>query len=171
MMKDDLWIWFSVSSFAQAYCGFARPEVEKEELAAVATGNWGCGVFGGDTRLKGKRWRNASVRERCGETNARHSFLRVINRFQVKRVPASRMWIIDLAGIAFIYLRLVCGPSFIDQMTKLICFINSETDGLLESINLLALSVWTRQRSSVRALFFFFFFPVCIPIKKHHAYC
>ncbi|CAG13322.1 unnamed protein product, partial [Tetraodon nigroviridis] len=36
----------------KAYCGFARPEVEKEALAAVATGNWGCGVFGGDTRLK-----------------------------------------------------------------------------------------------------------------------
>ncbi|XP_056895215.1 poly(ADP-ribose) glycohydrolase [Takifugu flavidus] len=36
----------------KAYCGFARPEVQKEELAAVATGNWGCGVFGGDTRLK-----------------------------------------------------------------------------------------------------------------------
>uniref|UniRef100_A0A3Q3WZK9 poly(ADP-ribose) glycohydrolase n=1 Tax=Mola mola TaxID=94237 RepID=A0A3Q3WZK9_MOLML len=36
----------------KAYCGFARPEVQKENLAAVATGNWGCGVFGGDARLK-----------------------------------------------------------------------------------------------------------------------
>uniref|UniRef100_A0A671Y3K0 poly(ADP-ribose) glycohydrolase n=1 Tax=Sparus aurata TaxID=8175 RepID=A0A671Y3K0_SPAAU len=36
----------------KAYCGFARPDEEKENLAAVATGNWGCGVFGGDTRLK-----------------------------------------------------------------------------------------------------------------------
>ncbi|CAN9509175.1 unnamed protein product [Ophioblennius macclurei] len=36
----------------KAYCGFARPGEEKENLAAVATGNWGCGVFGGDTRLK-----------------------------------------------------------------------------------------------------------------------
>ncbi|XP_036936356.1 poly(ADP-ribose) glycohydrolase isoform X1 [Acanthopagrus latus] len=36
----------------KAYCGFARPDEEKQNLAAVATGNWGCGVFGGDTRLK-----------------------------------------------------------------------------------------------------------------------
>lgn len=36
----------------KAYCGFARPEEPAENLSAVATGNWGCGVFGGDTRLK-----------------------------------------------------------------------------------------------------------------------
>ncbi|KAF3704301.1 Poly(ADP-ribose) glycohydrolase [Channa argus] len=36
----------------KAYCGFARPEEQRQNLAAVATGNWGCGVFGGDTRLK-----------------------------------------------------------------------------------------------------------------------
>uniref|UniRef100_A0A8C9XDQ5 poly(ADP-ribose) glycohydrolase n=1 Tax=Sander lucioperca TaxID=283035 RepID=A0A8C9XDQ5_SANLU len=36
----------------KAYCGFARPEEQSKNLAAVATGNWGCGVFGGDTRLK-----------------------------------------------------------------------------------------------------------------------
>uniref|UniRef100_A0A672YG21 poly(ADP-ribose) glycohydrolase n=1 Tax=Sphaeramia orbicularis TaxID=375764 RepID=A0A672YG21_9TELE len=36
----------------KAYCGFARPAEKSENLAAVATGNWGCGVFGGDTRLK-----------------------------------------------------------------------------------------------------------------------
>ncbi|XP_054454734.1 poly(ADP-ribose) glycohydrolase isoform X2 [Anoplopoma fimbria] len=36
----------------KAYCGFARPEERSQNLASVATGNWGCGVFGGDTRLK-----------------------------------------------------------------------------------------------------------------------
>ncbi|KAK7135181.1 hypothetical protein R3I93_018329 [Phoxinus phoxinus] len=36
----------------KAFCGFARPGVEPENLSAVATGNWGCGAFGGDTRLK-----------------------------------------------------------------------------------------------------------------------
>ncbi|XP_075999659.1 poly(ADP-ribose) glycohydrolase [Genypterus blacodes] len=36
----------------KAYCGFARPEESSRSLAAVATGNWGCGVFGGDLRLK-----------------------------------------------------------------------------------------------------------------------
>ncbi|KAM4624075.1 poly(ADP-ribose) glycohydrolase isoform 2-T2 [Polymixia lowei] len=36
----------------KAYCGFARPEERSQSLSAVATGNWGCGVFGGDTRLK-----------------------------------------------------------------------------------------------------------------------
>lgn len=36
----------------KAYCGFARPEEKSQNLAAVATGNWGCGVFGGDKRLK-----------------------------------------------------------------------------------------------------------------------
>uniref|UniRef100_A0A8C8DV93 poly(ADP-ribose) glycohydrolase n=1 Tax=Oryzias sinensis TaxID=183150 RepID=A0A8C8DV93_9TELE len=36
----------------KAYCGFSRPDTDSKNLAAVATGNWGCGVFGGDTRLK-----------------------------------------------------------------------------------------------------------------------
>ncbi|XP_041117049.1 poly(ADP-ribose) glycohydrolase isoform X2 [Polyodon spathula] len=36
----------------KAFCGFARPGVESRNLSAVATGNWGCGAFGGDTRLK-----------------------------------------------------------------------------------------------------------------------
>ncbi|XP_010867655.2 poly(ADP-ribose) glycohydrolase isoform X2 [Esox lucius] len=36
----------------KAYCGFSRPGVRGQDLSAVATGNWGCGVFGGDARLK-----------------------------------------------------------------------------------------------------------------------
>ncbi|KAM4607203.1 poly(ADP-ribose) glycohydrolase isoform 1-T2 [Polymixia lowei] len=36
----------------KAYCGFFRHNVNSEHLSAVATGNWGCGAFGGDTRLK-----------------------------------------------------------------------------------------------------------------------
>nr|XP_006112458.2 poly(ADP-ribose) glycohydrolase isoform X1 [Pelodiscus sinensis] len=36
----------------KAYCGFARPAVSPQHLSAVATGNWGCGAFGGDSRLK-----------------------------------------------------------------------------------------------------------------------
>ncbi|KAK1905325.1 Poly(ADP-ribose) glycohydrolase [Dissostichus eleginoides] len=34
----------------KAYCGFFRNN--GKHLSAVATGNWGCGAFGGDTRLK-----------------------------------------------------------------------------------------------------------------------
>ncbi|XP_016378225.1 poly(ADP-ribose) glycohydrolase isoform X2 [Sinocyclocheilus rhinocerous] len=36
----------------KAYCSFMRPAANPENLSAVATGNWGCGAFGGDTRLK-----------------------------------------------------------------------------------------------------------------------
>ncbi|KAM3834721.1 poly(ADP-ribose) glycohydrolase isoform 2-T2 [Vipera latastei] len=36
----------------KAYCGFSRPGVPPQHLPAVATGNWGCGAFGGDSRLK-----------------------------------------------------------------------------------------------------------------------
>ncbi|KAM6185848.1 poly(ADP-ribose) glycohydrolase isoform 2-T2 [Rhynchocyon petersi] len=36
----------------KAYCGFVRPGISSENLSAVATGNWGCGAFGGDSRLK-----------------------------------------------------------------------------------------------------------------------
>uniref|UniRef100_J3RZM2 poly(ADP-ribose) glycohydrolase n=2 Tax=Crotalus adamanteus TaxID=8729 RepID=J3RZM2_CROAD len=36
----------------KAYCGFSRPGVPPHHLPAVATGNWGCGAFGGDSRLK-----------------------------------------------------------------------------------------------------------------------
>ncbi|XP_056147633.1 poly(ADP-ribose) glycohydrolase isoform X2 [Lampris incognitus] len=36
----------------KAYCGFFRHNANNQHLPAVATGNWGCGAFGGDTRLK-----------------------------------------------------------------------------------------------------------------------
>ncbi|XP_071264969.1 poly(ADP-ribose) glycohydrolase isoform X1 [Salvelinus alpinus] len=36
----------------KAYCGFSRPGERSQDLSAVATGNWGCGVFGGDARFK-----------------------------------------------------------------------------------------------------------------------
>ncbi|XP_059373391.1 poly(ADP-ribose) glycohydrolase-like [Carassius carassius] len=36
----------------KAYCSFMRPAANPENLSAVATGNWGCGAFGGDTQLK-----------------------------------------------------------------------------------------------------------------------
>ncbi|XP_015254109.1 PREDICTED: poly(ADP-ribose) glycohydrolase-like [Cyprinodon variegatus] len=36
----------------KAYCGFHCSNLNIKHLSAVATGNWGCGAFGGDTRLK-----------------------------------------------------------------------------------------------------------------------
>lgn len=36
----------------KAYCGFVRHGIESQNLSAIATGNWGCGAFRGDTRLK-----------------------------------------------------------------------------------------------------------------------
>ncbi|XP_052468866.1 poly(ADP-ribose) glycohydrolase [Carassius gibelio] len=36
----------------KAYCSFMRPAANPENLSAVATGNWGCGAFRGDTQLK-----------------------------------------------------------------------------------------------------------------------
>ncbi|NWS31897.1 PARG glycohydrolase, partial [Polioptila caerulea] len=36
----------------QAYCGFSRANIPPQHLSAIATGNWGCGAFGGDSRLK-----------------------------------------------------------------------------------------------------------------------
>ncbi|XP_077481464.1 poly(ADP-ribose) glycohydrolase isoform X1 [Stigmatopora argus] len=36
----------------KAFCGFARPGEHADNLSAVATGNWGCGIFGGDPCLK-----------------------------------------------------------------------------------------------------------------------
>uniref|UniRef100_A0A4W3H975 poly(ADP-ribose) glycohydrolase n=1 Tax=Callorhinchus milii TaxID=7868 RepID=A0A4W3H975_CALMI len=36
----------------KAYCGFERPSIDPRNLSAAATGNWGCGAFGGDARLK-----------------------------------------------------------------------------------------------------------------------
>lgn len=36
----------------KAYCGFSNSQLDPTNLPAVATGNWGCGAFGGDARLK-----------------------------------------------------------------------------------------------------------------------
>ncbi|XP_068184210.1 poly(ADP-ribose) glycohydrolase isoform X2 [Antennarius striatus] len=41
-----------VRELNKAYCGFFRSNTNRKHLSAVATGNWGCGAFGGDTRLK-----------------------------------------------------------------------------------------------------------------------
>jgi hypothetical protein len=38
----------------QAYCGFYST-LKEVNHAAVCTGNWGCGAFGGDRQLKGQR--------------------------------------------------------------------------------------------------------------------
>ena len=157
-MKVALCSWSSVA-FSQAYCGFARPEVEREELAAVATGNWGCGVFGGDTRLKGKRWREASVSLALWLAYPRRSFLCVINRLKGKR--RGSFVLLECVDL----LKVCLWPSFIDQMTNLICFINSVVDGLLESINLFGISVWNRQHchragSSISISFVSLFAPI-----------
>lgn len=65
LCRDHRIIWKKVSSsvfslplipslhVSQAYCGFFRSNTNSKHLSAVATGNWGCGAFGGDTRLKG----------------------------------------------------------------------------------------------------------------------
>lgn len=134
------------SVFVQAYCGFARPEEQSQNLAAVATGNWGCGVFGGDARLKGKHWRYTAL-SRCGEMHSNRlcalSSLSGLsswiwqNKFQIERLQQISVGIHLSSGNAFIYLKPICCLPSIDQMTKLICFINSEIDRLLESISLL----------------------------------
>ncbi|TMS04767.1 Myoferlin [Larimichthys crocea] len=41
-----------VRELNKAYCGFFRSNTNSKHLSAIATGNWGCGAFGGDTRLK-----------------------------------------------------------------------------------------------------------------------
>ena len=35
-----------------AYAGFQLERVDRPNFAALATGNWGCGVFGGFVELK-----------------------------------------------------------------------------------------------------------------------
>ncbi|KAK3580069.1 hypothetical protein CHS0354_001021, partial [Potamilus streckersoni] len=42
---------FVLRELSKAYCGFFR-RLPQEHLPAVCTGNWGCGAFGGDCRLK-----------------------------------------------------------------------------------------------------------------------
>jgi poly(ADP-ribose) glycohydrolase len=36
----------------KAFCGFMRHNQDPNSLSAIATGNWGCGAFGGDKELK-----------------------------------------------------------------------------------------------------------------------
>ena len=38
--------------FSQAYVGFNCHDSHRDNLPAVATGNWGCGVFHGNPQLK-----------------------------------------------------------------------------------------------------------------------
>jgi poly(ADP-ribose) glycohydrolase len=35
-----------------AYCGFYERHEPSDQLGPIATGNWGCGAFGGDLHLK-----------------------------------------------------------------------------------------------------------------------
>lgn len=43
---------YSFYTSIQAYVGFCCPEVSKDNLSAIATGNWGCGAFRGNPQLK-----------------------------------------------------------------------------------------------------------------------
>ncbi|XP_051896901.1 poly(ADP-ribose) glycohydrolase-like isoform X2 [Pristis pectinata] len=36
----------------KAYCGFSRRVIPDRQRTAIATGNWGCGAYGGDIKLK-----------------------------------------------------------------------------------------------------------------------
>ncbi|XP_011308366.1 poly(ADP-ribose) glycohydrolase [Fopius arisanus] len=36
----------------KAYVGFSAPEMRRNDLSAIATGNWGCGAFRGNPKLK-----------------------------------------------------------------------------------------------------------------------
>ena len=47
--------------FPQAYCAFMDPEHPNDKLPAVATGNWGCGAFGGNVQLKGRQLGSKSI--------------------------------------------------------------------------------------------------------------
>ncbi|EDO41019.1 predicted protein, partial [Nematostella vectensis] len=49
---DQFKIGFLKRELDKAYCGFYSPG-DSRNLPAIATGNWGCGAFGGDSRLKG----------------------------------------------------------------------------------------------------------------------
>lgn len=68
-------------------------------------------------------------------------FLDITECILDRKAPADQCELHLSSGNAFIYLRPVRWLPSIDQMTKLICFINREIDRLLESINLLQLSV------------------------------
>ncbi|OWK07893.1 PARG, partial [Cervus elaphus hippelaphus] len=50
--RENISLMMDTDPSTSAYCGFLRPGVSSENLSAVATGNWGCGAFGGDARLK-----------------------------------------------------------------------------------------------------------------------
>ncbi|KAJ3128161.1 hypothetical protein HK098_005061 [Nowakowskiella sp. JEL0407] len=51
----------------KAYCGFLPSKIGGEELCGIATGNWGCGAFGGDKELKALIQLIAFSSARCGK--------------------------------------------------------------------------------------------------------
>uniref|UniRef100_A0A8C5PR02 poly(ADP-ribose) glycohydrolase n=1 Tax=Leptobrachium leishanense TaxID=445787 RepID=A0A8C5PR02_9ANUR len=67
----------------KAYCGFFRADIPAENLSAVATGNWGCGAFGGDPRLKEKKWHTRT--KLCAKSHN----LQTIHRYRLCRGVSS----------------------------------------------------------------------------------
>lgn len=49
---DQFRPWSLKRELEKAYCGFRDKQVQERFIPAVATGNWGCGAFGGDKHLK-----------------------------------------------------------------------------------------------------------------------
>ncbi|ELT91673.1 hypothetical protein CAPTEDRAFT_44057, partial [Capitella teleta] len=46
----------------KAYAGFLQPYLDPDKVRAIASGNWGCGMFGGDAQLKALlQWISASA--------------------------------------------------------------------------------------------------------------
>jgi poly(ADP-ribose) glycohydrolase len=105
----------------KAFCGFYRNDNDTRELSAVATGNWGCGAFGGDHRLKALLQLMAAAQARRSVyyfTFGDHALCRDI--YQVHAAARSsgftvgRLWDCIRAGgksSLEIYRRIIAGQS------------------------------------------------------------
>ena len=98
-----------VRELNKAYCGFTHvlsgDKSDKEEVVSVATGNWGCGMFGGDKELKSLiQWMAASRAGRTvqyytfGDANLTREQERVTKLLLERKVTVGQLYKILVSG-------------------------------------------------------------------------
>ncbi|KAL8616975.1 hypothetical protein ACOMHN_041893 [Nucella lapillus] len=118
----------------KAYCGFMST-VEEKHRAAVCTGNWGCGAFGGDKQIKSlvqMMAASAAKRDMCYFTFEDGRLTEDLHRVH-ETLRSEGKTISEIMKLLEDYNREVLEPAFRRPSLTLFKYIHTKLDGVADS--------------------------------------